>query len=260
MLLLAPCFLGWASSFASVLLFSSLCGFLLLGRFPSLGIFPCLTLLDFSPPFLLLTFIGSCRSLRPRYLSSSCVPLCGLSSPPVAWWPSVFFWPCSLLFSGSEFTFSCLGFSAPRVRVSRWSSTGFSFVRHCFLSSSRMRLLCQGSLCALFFPPLYHFGDFVFFCLQVIFLSSIPVAGFLPRPSFGLSLVSFLFFSCLVFLFCALPSGPPGVSPVTASSSAGHPSSLSSALAASSSTSFGFSPLFPFSGAVLLLPGFAAVW
>ena len=77
----------------------------------------------------------------------------------------------------------------------------------------------------------------------MIFLSSIPVSGYLPRPSFGLSLVSFLFFSCLVFFFCTLTSGPPGVSPVTASSSAGHPSSLSSALAASSSTTFGFSPL-----------------
>ena len=133
-LLLATCFLGWASLFASVLLFSSLCGFLLLCRFPFLGIFPCLALLDFSPPFLLLTFLGSCRSLHPRSLSSSWVPLCSLGSRPVAWWPSVFFWPCSLLFSGSEVPFSCLGFSAPRVRVFRGSSTGFSFVRHCFPS------------------------------------------------------------------------------------------------------------------------------
>ena len=76
----------------------------------------------------------------------------------------------------------------------------------------------------------------------MIFLSSIPISGSLPRPTF-VSLVSFLFFSCLIFLFCALPSGPPGVSPVTTSSSAGLPASLSSALSASSSTSFGFSPL-----------------
>ena len=39
---------------------------------------------------------------------------------------------------------------------------------------------------SLFFPPLYPFGDFVFFCLQVIFLSSILVSGSLPRPSFCL--------------------------------------------------------------------------
>ena len=101
-----------------------------------------------------------------------------------------------------------------------------------FLSSSVMLLLGRGSLCALFFPPLYTFGDFVFFYLQFFFLYSIPVSGSLPRPTF-VSLVSFLF-SCLVFLFCALTSGPPGVSPVTASSLAGHPTSFSSALAASS--------------------------
>ena len=58
-----------------------------------------------------------------------------------------------------------------------------------------------------------------------------------------LSLVSFLFFSFLIFLFCASTSGPPGVSPVTTLSLAGHPTSLSSALSASSSTSFRFSPL-----------------
>ena len=47
------------------------------------------------------------------------------------------------------------------------------------------------------------------------------------------------------------------MSPVTASSSAGHPASLSSTVAAASSTSFGFSPLaYVFSGAVLLLAGF----
>ena len=103
-----------------------------------------------------------------------------------------------------------------------------------FLSSSRILLLCRASLCALFFPPLF---------LLVALSFSILVSGYLPRPTFYLSLVSFLFFSCLIFLFCALTSDPPGVSPVTTSSSAGHPTSLSSALSASSSTSFGFSPL-----------------
>ena len=64
-------------------------------------------------------------------------------------------------------------------------------------------------------------------------LSSLPVAGSIPRPTF-VSLVSFLFFSCLVLLFCALPSGPPGVSPVPTSSWAGHPHSFYSALSPSS--------------------------
>ena len=62
-LLLATCFLGWTSSFASVLLFSSLCGFLLLCQFPFLGIFKCLDLLVFSPPFLLslsLVLVARC--------------------------------------------------------------------------------------------------------------------------------------------------------------------------------------------------------
>ena len=56
-------FLGWASSFASMLLFSSLCGFLLLCRFPFLGIFPCLDLLDFSTlflPWLSLVLVARC--------------------------------------------------------------------------------------------------------------------------------------------------------------------------------------------------------
>ena len=127
-----PLFLGWASSFASVLLFSLLCGFLLLCGFPSLGIFSCLALLDFSPPFLLLTSFV----IVARCVLCPSLPLvfhfAVLGSSPVAWWPSVLFWPCFLLFSGLEVTFSCLGFSAPRVRVSRWSSGGFSFVRHCF--------------------------------------------------------------------------------------------------------------------------------
>ena len=38
-----------------------------------------------------------------------------LGSPPVVWWPSVFFWPCSLLFSGAEVPFLLSQVSAPRV-------------------------------------------------------------------------------------------------------------------------------------------------
>ena len=94
---------------------------------PSLGIFPCLALLGFLPPFLLwLSFVVVARCVLCPSL-----PLvfhfAVLGCPPVAWWPSVFFWPCSLLFSALEVTFSCLGFSALRVRVSCWSSTGFFF-------------------------------------------------------------------------------------------------------------------------------------
>ena len=102
---------------SSSLLFSSLCGFLLLCGFPSLGIFPCLA----SP----------CWAFRHRFffwlsfvIVASCV-LCPspplefhfavLGSPPVAWWPSVFFWPCLLLFSGTDVTFLLSRVSAPRV-------------------------------------------------------------------------------------------------------------------------------------------------
>ena len=68
-------FLGWASSFASVLPLSSLCGFILLCRFPFLGIFPCLDLLAFFATVSSLAILGSCRSLLPRSFSSSRVPL-----------------------------------------------------------------------------------------------------------------------------------------------------------------------------------------
>ena len=80
-----------------------------------------------------------------------------------------------------------------------------------FLSSSRMLLLGRGFGC----PVLTSFMYFWFLCLFLspTVLSSLPVAGSIPRPTF-VSLVSFLFFSCLVLLFGALPSGPPGVSPV----------------------------------------------
>ena len=158
---------------------------------------------------LLVSFLASpCWTFRHRFffwLSFVIVARCVLcpslplvfhfavfGGPPVAWWPSVFFWPCSLLFSGSVVSFSCLGLSAPRVWVSRWSSMGFSFVRHCFLSSSRILLLCRGSLCALFFPPLYPFGDFVFFCLQcsLFLLYRLPVL-FLVLPFVSLWFRSF---------------------------------------------------------------------
>ena len=172
-----------------------------------------------------------------------------LGSPPVAWWPSVFFWPCSLLFLARKFLSTVLGFSSSCLGLPVGLPRGFLSCPVAFLSSSRLLLRCRGSLCALCFPPFYHFGGFVLFCLRCSFFLLSWFSGSLDHPSLSLSLVSFFFFSCLVFLFgsfflfCTLTSGPPGVSPVTASSSTGHPASLSSAVAAASSTSFGFSPL-----------------
>ena len=81
---------------------------------------------------LLASFLASpCWAFRHRFffwLSFVIVTLCVLcpspplvfhlavlGSPPVAWWPSVFFWPCSLLFSGTEVTFLLSRVSAPRV-------------------------------------------------------------------------------------------------------------------------------------------------
>ena len=133
---------------------------------------------------LLASFLASpCWPFRHRFffwlsfVVVACCVLCTsltlvfhfvvLGSPPVAWWPSVFFWPCSLLFSGSEvpfllsrvFSSSCLGFSIGLPRV-------FLSCAIAFLSSSRILLLGRGSLCSLFFHPLSPFGDFIFFCLQ----------------------------------------------------------------------------------------------
>ena len=149
-----------------MLLFSSLGGFLLLCGFPSLGLFPCLTLLGFSPPFLLLAFLCYCRSLRPLSLFLLCSTLlfgvvlrslggllCSFGLAPFSFLARKFF------STVSGFCSSCLGFPVGLPRV-------FLSCTIAFLSSSRILLLCRGSLCALFFPPLYPFGDFVFFCLQ----------------------------------------------------------------------------------------------
>ena len=86
--------------------------------------------------------------------------------------------PLALLpsLSGSDVPFSCLGFSATSIRVFRGYSTGFSLARHCFPSSSGMLLLGRGSLCALFFPSLYAFGDCLFLSPTVL---SLFYTGFL---------------------------------------------------------------------------------
>ena len=112
---------------SSLLCVASFCsvGFLLLASFLASPCLPFATVFSFG--FHLLLSLSA--SSVPLFLLCSTLLL---GSPPVAWWPSVFFWPCSLLFLARRLLFSCLGFSAPRVRVSRWSSTGFPFVRLCF--------------------------------------------------------------------------------------------------------------------------------
>ena len=93
---------------------------------------------------LLASFLASpCWAFRHRFffwlsfvIVASCV-LCPslplefhfavLGSTPVAWWPSVFFWPCSLLFSGTEVTFLLSRVLLLVFRVSRWSPAGFPF-------------------------------------------------------------------------------------------------------------------------------------
>ena len=146
-LLLAACFLGWATSFASVLLFSSLCGFLLLCQFLFLGIFPCLDLLAFFATVSSLAILGSCRSLLPRYFSSSRVPLCDLASPPVALWPSVFLWLSSLLFLDRPFLSPVSGFLLLVLGFSVVIPQSFLSCAFAFLSSSRMLLLGWGFGC-----------------------------------------------------------------------------------------------------------------
>ena len=167
MLLLDPCFpwLGFIVCRCAPLLFSVWLPSALWVSFS--WHLPCLALLGFSPQFLLLVFRGYCRLLRPLSLSSSCVPLCcfGLSSSRLvafcvllALLPSLF-WPGSYFSTVLGFSSSCLGFPVGLPRV-------FLSCTMALLSSSRLLFLGQGSLCALFFPPLYPFGDFVFFCLQ----------------------------------------------------------------------------------------------
>ena len=108
---------------SSLLCVASFCsvGFLLLASFLA------------SPPFLLLAFLCYCRSLRPLSLSLPLVfHFAVLGSPPVAWWPSVFFGLAPLSFLAQKLLFYCLGFQLLMFRVSCWSSMGFPFVPRCF--------------------------------------------------------------------------------------------------------------------------------
>ena len=134
----------------------------------------------------------------------------------------------SLFWLGSSFS-PVSGFQFLVFRVFRWSSTGF-FFRAPLLSFLPLGCSCLvGVLCvpcsSLLYILLVTLSFSVFKC-SFFLLYRFPVL-FLVLPF--VSLVSFLFFSCLVFLFCVLTSGPPVVSPVTTSSSAGHPTSFSSA-------------------------------
>ena len=92
-----PCSLGGlhrlplcSSSLRCVASFCSV-GFLLLASFLP-------RLVDFSPPFLLLTSFV----IVARCVLCPSLPLvfhfAVLGSSPVAWWPSVLFWPCSSSF------------------------------------------------------------------------------------------------------------------------------------------------------------------
>ena len=162
-----------------------------------------------------LAILDSCRSLLPRSFSSSRVSfavwlvlrslsglLCSFGLVPFSFWIGRSF------HLSRVFLLLVLGFS---VAIPR----SFLSCAFAFLSSSRMLLLGRG----FGYPVLTSFMYFLLLCLfrSPTVLSSLPVSGSLPRPTF-ISLVSFLFFSCLVLLFCALPSGPPGVSLVPTSS------------------------------------------
>ena len=110
---------------------SSLCGFILICRFPFFGIFLDSTCWPFSPPFLLwLSLILVARCFLGPFLPLEFPLQFGWSSGrlvafcvPLAWLPSL---------SGSDVPFTCLGFSAACLRVFRGYSTEFSFVRLCF--------------------------------------------------------------------------------------------------------------------------------
>ena len=128
--------------------------------------------------------------------------------------------------------------------VSRWSPSCFLFEPRCFPFFLLGPLAMLGyPVCPLLCSFLATFGGFVCLLSAVLFLSSVPVFRLSCSSCLCLSLLSISFLYCLIFLFCTLASGPPGMSPVTASSLVGRPASLSSVVAAASSSSFWFSPL-----------------
>ena len=153
---------------------------------------------------------------------------------------------------------------------------------------SRGLLPCRGTLYALCLAPFCRiFGGFVCLLCAVLLLSPVPVSRLshssclcLSSSSLSLCLLpcapfrslSRTFFAipcgilyCLVFLFgsfflfCALASGPPGMSAVEASSTFARTASSSSIVAAASSSSFWFSPLAIFFVVLFSWRGFAGV-
>ena len=146
------------------------------------------------------------------------------------------------LFEPRCFPFSPLGASC---------DVGVPCMPSASLLSGGFQWLCLSSVCGApsFFCPGFPVISLVLpLSLLIVDLFLSPRSPFrsLSRPFFALPHGRLLY--CLVFLFgsfflfCALASGPPGVSPVTASSTVGRPASLSSVVAAASSSSW-FSPL-----------------
>ena len=86
---------------SSLLCVASFCsvGFLLLASFLASPCWAFRHRFFFWLSFVIVAHCVLCPSLPLVF------HLAVLGSPPVTWWPSVFFWPCSLLFSGAEVTF-----------------------------------------------------------------------------------------------------------------------------------------------------------
>ena len=176
-------------------------------------------------------------------------------------------------FLARELLFLVSRVSAPRVWGFLVVSLVFSFRAPLLpFLPSRGLLQCLGTLSVLCLAPFCRvFGGFVCLLCAVLFFLLSRFHGYLARPasvsprhrSLFLSprdpfrslsrpffaLPRSVFLCCLVFLFgsfflfCALASGPPGMSAVVASSTFARTASLSSIVAAASSSFFWFSPL-----------------
>ena len=173
--------LGWASSSASVLLLSSLCGFFLLCRLPSLGI---LSLLRIVVP--LATSSSFCLPLLISLAASSIslsLPLVFLLE--IFGWSLVPSWPSVISLS-----FAPLWVLAREVlflvsRVSAINVWGFWVVSLVFsfrapllpFLPSRSLLRCRGTLYAFCLAPFCRvFGGFVCLLCAVLLLSPVPVS------------------------------------------------------------------------------------
>ena len=257
-----------------MLLLFSLCGFFLLYGFPSLGIISLLRLVgplatgssSCIPSLFLLAASSVSLSLPLVFL----LAIFGRSSGHFVAFCDLFCL-CSLVGSSpggrfssvSGFSSSCLGVPGGFPRVFFSSPVGS-------LSSLSGPLAMTGyPVCPLHRSFLVSFGVFSVLCLQCSFFLLSRFHGYLARPAFvsprslflsprspfrslsrpflalprGLLLYCLVFLFGSFFLFCALASGPPGVSAVMASSTVEHTASLSSVVAVASSSSSWFSPL-----------------